>query len=104
MRVVFKTSYDADIRLFKHGAQAFWYCLLFVLAIALPFLISEFLIGEATLILIWAICGMGLMLLVGQTGQASLGHAAFMAVGAYSNVLYQEHFSLPFIVSFPLSA
>ncbi len=103
MRIVFKTSYDADIRLFKHGAQAFWYGLLFVIAIALPFLINEFLIGEATLVLIWAICGMGLMLLVGQTGQASLGHAAFMAVGAYSNVLYQEHFSLPFIVSFPLS-
>ncbi len=103
MRTVFKTSYDADIRLFKHNAQAFWYLLLFALALILPFLISDFLIGEATLVLIWAICGMGLMLLVGQTGQASLGHAAFMAVGAYSNVLYQELLSLPFLLSFPLS-
>ena len=103
MRFVFKTSYDADIRFFRHGAQAFWYLLLFVLAIVLPFLISDFLIGEATLVLIWAICGMGLMILVGQTGQASLGHAAFMAVGAYSNVIYQENLSLPFLVSFPLS-
>ncbi|MEX3008898.1 branched-chain amino acid ABC transporter permease [Hoeflea sp. TYP-13] len=103
MRIVFKTSYDADIRLFKHNAQAFWYMLLFTVAILLPFLVSEFLVGEATLVLIWAICGMGLMVLVGQTGQASLGHAAFMAVGAYSNVLYQEHFSMPFLLSFPLS-
>jgi len=103
MRFVFKTSYDADIRLFKHNAQAFWYLLLSAFAVLLPFLISDFLIGEATLVLIWAICGMGLMLLVGQTGQASLGHAAFMAVGAYSNVLYQEHFSMPFLISFPLS-
>ncbi|MDF1777270.1 MAG: branched-chain amino acid ABC transporter permease [Rhizobiaceae bacterium] len=103
MRIVFKTSYDADIRLFKHKAQAFWYLLLFALAILLPFLIGDFLIGEATLVLIWAICGMGLMVLVGQTGQASLGHAAFMAVGAYSNVLYQEHFSMPFLLSFPLA-
>jgi branched-chain amino acid transport system permease protein len=103
MRFVFKTSYDADIRMFKHNAQAFWYLLLFATAILLPFLISEFMIGEATLVLIWAICGMGLMLLVGQTGQASLGHAAFMAVGAYSNVLYQEYFSMPFLLSFPLS-
>ena len=103
MRFVFKTSYDADIRLFKHNAQALWYLLLFAVAILLPFLISDFLIGEATLVLIWAICGMGLMILVGQTGQASLGHAAFMAVGAYSNVIYQENFSLPFLLSFPLS-
>lgn len=103
MRYVFKTSYDADIRLFKHNAQAFWYLLLLVAAVFLPLLISDFLIGEATLVLIWAICGMGLMLLVGQSGQASLGHAAFMAIGAYSNVLYQQYFSLPFILSFPLS-
>ena len=92
MRIVFKTSYDADIRLFKHNAQAFWYLLLFTVAILLPYLVNDFLIGEATLVLIWAICGMGLMLLVGQTGQASLGHAAFMAVGAYSNVIYQINF------------
>ncbi len=103
MRFVFKTSYDADIRLFKHNAQAFWYALLFVVAILLPFLLDDFLIGEATLVLIWAICGMGLMILVGQTGQASLGHAAFMAVGAYSNVIYQTELGMPFLVSFPLS-
>ena len=103
MRIVFKTSYDADIRLFKHNAQAFWYLLLLAVAILLPFLINDFLIGEATLVLIWAICGMGLMLLVGQTGQASLGHAAFMAVGAYSNVIYQVHLSMPFLLSFPLA-
>lgn len=103
MRFVFKTSYDADIRMFKHNAQAFWYLLLFVIVILLPFIIGDFMIGEATLVLIWAICGMGLMILVGQTGQVSLGHAAFMAIGAYSNVLYQEYFSMPFLLSFPLS-
>ena len=103
MRFVFKTSYDADIRLFKHNAQAFWYLLLLALVIVLPFLLDDFLIGEATLVLIWAICGMGLMILVGQTGQASLGHAAFMAIGAYSNVLYREHFDLPFLLSLPLA-
>ena len=31
MRFVFKTSYDADIRLFKHRAQATWYVLLLLL-------------------------------------------------------------------------
>ena len=103
MRTVFKTSYDADIRLFKHGAQAFWYALLLAVAITLPLALDSFYIGEATNVLIWAIAGMGLMLLVGHTGQASLGHAAFLAAGAYANVILQTDYGLPFIASFPLA-
>ncbi|HSG56450.1 MAG TPA: branched-chain amino acid ABC transporter permease [Paracoccaceae bacterium] len=103
MRIVFKTSYDSDISYFKHRAQAFWYLLLLAVAIALPYLVDEFLLGEFTSMLIWAVAGMGLMLLVGHTGQASLGHAAFLAVGAYSNVLLQTNLGLPFILSLPLS-
>ena len=103
MRILFKTSYDDDIRLFKHGYQLFWYALLFVIMLVLPFLISDFLVGEFTNVLIWALAGMGLMILVGQTGQASLGHAAFLAIGCYSNVIYQEQLGLPFVLSFPLA-
>ena len=36
MRFVFKTSYDADISLFKHRAQAVWYGLLLLLVLATP--------------------------------------------------------------------
>lgn len=102
MRTVFKTSYDADINLFRHGHQAFWYALLLAIAVALPFLIGEFELGEMAHMLIWAIAGMGLMILVGQTGQASLGHAAFLAVGCYANVLLQTA-GVPFIVAMPLA-
>ena len=28
MRFIFKTNYDQDLRLFKHGGQVFWYGLL----------------------------------------------------------------------------
>ncbi|MEX0954905.1 MAG: branched-chain amino acid ABC transporter permease [Rhizobiaceae bacterium] len=103
MRTIFKTSYDADLNLFRHGPQAGWYAALLVLAIVLPFWFEDFWIGEATNMLIWAIAGMGLMILVGQTGQASLGHAAFLAVGCYANVLLQQKLGLPFILSFPLA-
>ncbi|WP_187968253.1 branched-chain amino acid ABC transporter permease [Aquibium microcysteis] len=103
MRTVFKTSYDADINYFRHGAQATWYMLLLALALILPFLMGTFWIGEMTNMLIWAIAGMGLMILVGQTGQASLGHAAFLAIGCYANVLLQERLGLPFLLSFPLA-
>lgn len=103
MRFQFKTSYDQDIRMFKDGWQAFWYLSLLAIAIILPFLFNTFYLGEVTNVLIWAIAGMGLMILVGQTGQASLGHAAFLAIGSYANVILQEKAGLPFVLSFPLS-
>ena len=103
MRTVFKTSYDADISLFRHRQQAGWYLALLVIALALPFMLGTFWLGEMTNVLIWAIAGMGLMVLVGQTGQASLGHAAFLAIGCYANVLLQQDVGLPFILSFPLA-
>lgn len=103
MRILFKTSYDDDINLFKHNHHRFWYVLLFVVLLCLPFLISDYMVGEFTNVLIWALAGMGLMILVGQTGQASLGHAAFLAIGCYSNVILQSTFGLPFVISFPLA-
>ena len=106
MRFVFKTSYDADIRWFKHGAQLFWYMALLVLMLALPLYFlwtqNSYLLGEFTSVLIFSIAGMGLMLLTGQTGLASLGHATFMAIGCYANILLLNA-GLPWLIAFPLS-
>ena len=103
MRVHFKTSYDHDIRLFPDARQALRYAALLALAIALPFLLDDFLIGEATNVLIWAIAGMGLMVLTGHAGQPSLGHAAFLAAGCYANAILMGRFDLPFLASFALA-
>lgn len=102
MRIHFKTSYDHDIRLFPDLWTFGVYAALMVLAVALPVLINEFYLGEVTNVLIWAIAGLGLMLLTGQTGQASLGHAAFLAVGCYANTILIER-GVPFIIAFPLA-
>ncbi|MEM6987129.1 MAG: branched-chain amino acid ABC transporter permease [Pseudomonadota bacterium] len=103
MRFVFKTDYNQDLGLFKHAQHRMWYLLLGALSVALPWLISDYLLGEITLVLIWSIASMGLMILIGQTGLASLGHAAFLAIGAYSVVLLQERLGLPFLLAFPLA-
>ena len=102
MRTVFKTSYDADIRLFRHGADAFWYGALLCAAALLPLALSEFMIGEVTNVLIWALAGLGLMVLTGQAGQVSLGHTAFLAVGCYTNAILQMQ-GVPFLIAFPLA-
>ena len=102
MRIHFKTSYEHDIRLFPDRWTFCVYAALLALAFALPYLIDEFYLGEVTNVLIWAIAGLGLMLLTGQTGQVSLGHSAFMALGAYSCVNFMEA-GLPFLASFLLA-
>jgi branched-chain amino acid transport system permease protein len=84
MRFIFKTDYDQDIRLFKHGGQKVWYGVLLVVLLAAPWLIPEYFLSQVSFILIYGIVGLGLMLLSGYTGLISLGHAAFLAVGAYT--------------------
>lgn len=100
MRIHFKTSYDHDIRLFPDWWSFSIYAVLVAIAVLLPWLIGDFFLGEVTNVLIWSIAGLGLMLLTGQTGQASLGHAAFLAVGCYSCIILMEH-GLPFWIAFP---
>jgi branched-chain amino acid transport system permease protein len=103
MRFLFKTDYAQDIRLFKHGGQVFWYGLLVLLLLAAPFAVGEYVMSQLHFICIYSIIGLGLMLLVGFTGQVSLGHAAFMAVGAYTEALLQAK-GVPFFVSLPAAA
>ena len=66
-------------------------------------MLDDFLIGEATHVLILAIAGMGLMLLTGHAGQPSLGHAAFLAAGCYAHAILMDRLGLPFLASFTLA-
>jgi branched-chain amino acid transport system permease protein len=100
VRILFKTSYLDDIRLFQHEGQRIWYGALVVAALAAPLVLSQFYVGELTQIFVLAIAGVGLMLLIGFTGLVSLGHGAFMAVGAYTNT-YLITKGVPFLVAFP---
>ena len=102
MRIVFKTNYSQDIRPWKDGYQLSLYLILLAIVVAAPFIVDDFYLGELNNVLIWAIAGLGLMLLTGHTGQASLGHAAFLAMGCYTNIILIEQ-GLPFLLAFPLA-
>jgi branched-chain amino acid transport system permease protein len=91
VRFLFKTDYRQDIRLFKHDGQRFWYGLLMAAVLSAPLFLGEFYLGELALVFIYAIAGIGLMLLVGYTGLVSLGHAAFLAIGAYAHTWFLMH-------------
>ncbi len=102
MRIHFKTDYNQDIRIFEDRWTFGVYASLLALAFAMPWIADAFYLGELTNVLIWAVAGLGLMILTGHTGQASLGHAAFLALGCYSYTLLIEA-GLPFLLAFPLS-
>jgi branched-chain amino acid transport system permease protein len=66
--------------------------LILLLLVSLPPLLSSYLLTLLTQVLIYAILAMSLDLLLGYTGLASLGHAAYFGIGAYSvGVLTTQH-------------
>jgi branched-chain amino acid transport system permease protein len=99
MRFVFKTDYQDDIRLFQHSGHVISYGLLFAVLIIAPYVLSSYLVSQLVFVCIYATVGVALLILTGFTGQASLGHAAFLAIGAYTTA-YLQQFNVPFPIYF----
>ena len=98
-------SYREDERIFRTRFVRAWFFVLLAL-IGLIFLGSLVGLGAneyhyfiMNLILINLIAAIGLQLLIGFTGLLSLGHAAFMGVGAYTSALLVTAWGCPFILS-----
>jgi branched-chain amino acid transport system permease protein len=69
----------------------------------LPLLASDYVLGTMNLIGITVIAMLGLNIMTGYCGQISVGHAAFIAVGAYTSGILSEHLGWPFWATFPSS-
>jgi len=82
---VLKTTYEADMALYPLPI-ARWtvgvFAILFFLVV--PLTVHEYYLSLANLVWIAIIGALGLNILVGYTGQVSIGHGAFMSVGAYT--------------------
>src|SRR3979409_2564850 len=99
---VFKTSYAADMALYPLPI-ARWavavFAALFIVVVPLTF--SEYYVSILNLTLIAVVGALGLNILVGYTGQISIGHGAFMSVGAYTAANLAVRLGLPFWVALP---
>ncbi len=100
MRFQYNTDYGEDLRLLRYPADKLAYGALLAALLLAPALIGKFWVGELAYIFIIAIGSVGLMLLVGYTGQVSLGHAAFMAIGGYTHAILLAA-GVPFLASLP---
>ncbi len=99
MHVELKTSFDQDLRVFGHRGVALWYVALAVAAIAAPLVLGTYPVSLLGFVCVYAMAGLGMMLLAGYAGQVSLGHAAFLAAGAYAEAILAAH-GWPFPASF----
>jgi len=99
---VFKTSYAADMALYPLPIARWTVAAIAVLfAVVVPLLLGEYYLSIVNLSLIAVVGALGLNILVGYTGQISVGHAAFMSVGAYTAANLAVHLDLPFWVTLP---
>ena len=75
-----------------------------IVAIGLPFVASGFQSLELSYALIFAIAIMGLNILTGYSGQISLGHGAFIAVGAYVTAILEHRYNVNYLATIPVAA
>src|SRR5262249_53054764 len=99
---VFKTTYAADMALYPLPiARWSLAAILLLFVVVLPLSLHEYYLSILNLVLIAIVGALGLNILVGYTGQISVGHAAFMSVGAYTAANLAVHANLPFYVTLP---
>ncbi len=99
-----KRDYYEDIELFKSNVILFWTIALLVFLFTFPLYVSNYYVYLFNIIMVHVILAVGLNILVGSTGQISLGHAGFFAIGAYGTVFLMTGFQLPFFLALIIAA
>jgi branched-chain amino acid transport system permease protein len=99
-----RTSYLEGNEVLRRPYQKVQVGLILAVALVVPTAASTYFVHLLDLCLLSAIGALGLMLLTGYCGQISLGHAAFLAVGAYTTVILNTHVGAPFTIVVPAAA
>ncbi|HEX2419319.1 MAG TPA: branched-chain amino acid ABC transporter permease [Micromonosporaceae bacterium] len=89
------TSYRSELRLRHTNSEKLRLWLALAGLIALPWLVNPYWLGIVNTIGIAVVGAVGLNILVGFTGQISLGQGGFLAVGAFTSALLSGRGGLP---------
>ncbi len=94
---VFKTTYAADMGLYPVPLAKYAVAAVALLcAGVVPLVSNDHLLSLANLVGIAVVGAIGLNILTGFTGQISIGHGAFMAVGGYTGAILSARYGMPF--------
>lgn len=100
----FKETHYQELTIFETDFGRLWMAVGLVLLFGVvPFVSSQYILYVINRIGIYAIAAVGLNLLIGYTGQISLGHGAFFGVGAYSAAILSARLGLPFLPALVLA-
>ena len=100
----YKEKYEQEITIFEtdFGRLWLWIGIIFLFAIV-PFVSSPYFLHVLNTVGIVSIAAIGLNILIGYTGQISLGHGAFIGVGAYAAAILATSVNMPFLLTLPLA-
>ncbi len=96
-------SYAQDMAVFRTRTRWALFGGLLAAAFAAPSYLSDYWLGVANLIGITIVAATGLNILTGYCGQLSIGHAGFIAVGAYTSAVLTNRFGVPFLAALVLA-
>jgi len=100
---VLKTTYEADMALYPLPIARWTVAAIALfMFVVLPLGVHEYYLSIVNLVSISIVGALGLNILVGYTGQISIGHGAFMSVGAYTAANFAVRLDFPFWLSLPL--
>lgn len=97
------TSYAQDQRLFPDRWHKVGLAVATAVILTYPFLADDRWVTIANGAWVAIVGAVGMMILTGFAGQISLGHAAFLAIGAYTAAVTAEQLHLPFWLGMPLA-
>lgn len=100
----YREAYDQELTVFETDFGRLWTWIgIFILFVIVPFLSTPYFLHVFNMIGIASIAALGLNILVGFTGQISLGHGAFIGVGAYSAAVLSTTMGMPLLFNLSLA-
>ncbi|MDH5670703.1 MAG: branched-chain amino acid ABC transporter permease [Myxococcales bacterium] len=96
------TRYEDDLKLFPDMWHKIGLTVAIPLLLLYPFAANNQWLTIGNLAWVTVVGAVGMMLLTGFCGQISLGHAAFLAVGAYTTAILGEQLGMPFWIGIPI--
>ena len=101
---VFAQHYEQDMGILRTKSQWLMLVAFLIFLLACPLFFSDRVLTIMTIIGITVVSVHGLNILTGYCGQISIGHAGFMAVGAYTSGILTAKLGVPFWVALPCAA
>jgi branched-chain amino acid transport system permease protein len=98
---IYQTTYQADMALYPYPLARYSALAALVVLLLVPLVVDSHLMSLINLMALASIGAIGLNILVGYTGQVSLGHGAFMMVGAYTAAILTTRYGAPFWLGLP---